>query len=43
MYDTNKQSTENGIDPDFNVQLSDDDVAQGLDTIIEYARKLIAK
>ena len=43
MYDTNKQSTENGIDPDFSVQLSDDDVALGLDTIIEYARKLIAK
>ena len=41
MYDVNKRSTENGIEPDHNVQLTDEDTAKGIDTIIEYARKLI--
>lgn len=39
MYDADKQSTEFGIDPDINVQLSETDLAKGIDTIIEAARK----
>ena len=41
MYDHNGESTEFGIDPDYNVQLTDEDVLSGYDTIIEYARSLI--
>lgn len=43
MYDCNRQSTEFGIEPDYNVGLSDVDVARGVDTIIEYARRLAAR
>ncbi len=41
MFDKNRQSTEFGIEPDYNVQLSQEDFLHGEDTIIEYARKLI--
>lgn len=40
MYDREKNSTEFGIDPDYNVSLTDSDQARGTDTIIEYARQL---
>ena len=43
MFDRNKQHTEFGIDPDVAVGLSNDDVARGIDTIIEVARKLLAE
>jgi C-terminal processing protease CtpA/Prc len=43
MYDKNKVSTEFGIEPDYNVQLSQDDFLKGKDTIIEFARQLLAK
>ena len=42
-YDAQRQSTEFGIDPDYSVSLSDDDFAKGKDTIIEFARKFLAK
>lgn len=41
MYNTNKQPTEFGIEPDHPCQLSEADAFNGYDTIIEYARKLI--
>lgn len=41
IYDRYKQSTEDGIEPDYQVSLSDEDFANGRDTIIEFARKLI--
>lgn len=41
MYDTDKQSTEFGIEPDYYVSLDQADVLQGKDTIIEYARRLL--
>jgi len=41
MYDHNKQSTEDGIDPDHKVDLKPTDVSRGIDTIIEYARQLL--
>ena len=41
MYDAQGQSTEFGIDPDYNVSLSDEDMLRGKDTIIEFARKMI--
>lgn len=40
MYDANGQSTEHGIAPDHNIQMTDTDFHKGRDTIIEYARKL---
>ena len=43
MYDKDKQQTEFGIDPDYNVQLTDEDTMKGIDTIIETARKLLAE
>ena len=43
MYDQNKQHTEFGIDPDVPVALTDEATAQGVDLIIEAARKLLAK
>lgn len=43
MYDKNMQSTEDGIDPDIFVSLSDQDFRRGRDTIIEAARLLLAK
>lgn len=41
MYDAQGQSTEFGIDPDYNVQQTDADFARGKDTIIEFARQLL--
>ena len=43
MYDRNSQSTEFGIDPDVQVALLDDDLQRDRDTLIEYARQLLAK
>ena len=43
MYDHNSQSTEFGIDPDVQVALRDDDLQRDRDTLIEYARQLLAK
>ena len=40
-YDAKRQSTEFGIDPDYYVSLSDEDVRKGRDTIIEFARQLL--
>ena len=41
MYDAQGQSTEFGIDPDYNVQQTDADFARGEDTLIEFARQLL--
>jgi hypothetical protein len=41
MYDRSKQTTEFGIDPDYNVGITNEDFARGEDTIIERARKLL--
>jgi len=41
MYDRDKQSTEFGIEPDYNVAITDADALQSKDTIIEFARKLL--
>ena len=41
MYDRNRQCTEDGISPDYRVDLTDEDFRRGQDTIIEYARRLI--
>lgn len=41
--DANKQQIEFGIDPDIKIDMTKEDEERGLDTIIEAARKLIAK
>lgn len=41
--DASKQHIEFGIDPDVKVDMTDEDEGQGLDTIIETARKLLTK
>ena len=41
IYDADHQSTEFGIDPDYNVQQTDADFARGRDTLIEFARRLL--
>ena len=43
MYDNNRQSTEFGINPDYNVCQTDEDFARGKDTLIEFARKLLVE
>lgn len=43
MYDSQKQSTEFGIAPDYKVDMTDEDFARGEDTIIEFARELLKK
>ena len=43
MFDSDGLTTEFGIAPDHEVQLSDTDMARGRDTIIEYARSLLGK
>lgn len=43
MYDSNRQTTEFGIAPDYEVALTDDDFRRGRDTIIEFARKLLTQ
>ena len=41
MYDTDRQTTEFGIEPDYRVSLDNADMLRGRDTIIEYARRII--
>lgn len=43
MYDAQEKSTEFGIEPDYNVQQTDEDFARGEDTLIEFARQLLAQ
>lgn len=43
MYDRDMNCTEFGIEPDYNVQLTDGDFAKGRDTIIEYARYILTQ
>ena len=43
MYDAQRQHTEFGIAPDVAVSLTDASTAQGIDDIIETARKLLTK
>ncbi len=40
MYDVNRQSVEDGIDPDYSVSLTQSDFLRGRDTLIEFARNL---
>ena len=42
-YDANRQSMEFGIEPDYNVQLRQEDLSKGEDTIIEFARRLLVE
>lgn len=41
-YDAQRQSIEFGIDPDYRMDITDADFARGRDTIIEFARQLLA-
>ncbi len=41
MYNSQKQQTEFGIDPDLSIHLDDADTRRGIDTIIEAARQVI--
>ena len=43
MYDAQRQPAELGIDPDYNIQQTDEDFAKGEDTLIEFARRLLVK
>lgn len=43
MYDKDKNCTEFGISPDYDVALDNDEAAKGIDSIIEFARKLARK
>ena len=43
MYDAKKQQTEFGIDPDIKAELTDEATAQGIDLIIEAARKVLSE
>ena len=42
-YDRNRQQIEFGIAPDYPVGQTDADFAKGRDTLIEFARKLLAE
>ena len=42
-YDVDMQHTEFGIDPDVRVDMTDEDRARGVDTIIEAARELLKR
>ena len=42
-YDRDRNQTEFGIAPDYNVALTDADFLRGKDTIIEFARKLLVE
>lgn len=42
-FDKNRQQVEFGIAPDYEVNQTDDDFRQGIDTLIEFARKLLVK
>lgn len=41
MLDASKNHTEFGIDPDEKVDMTDEDISKGIDTIIERAREII--
>ena len=43
MYDSQRQSTEFGIEPDYVVSQTDEDFNRGKDTLIEFARKLLVE
>lgn len=43
MYDAQGRQTEFGINPDYNIAITDTDFLRGIDTIIEYARTLLAQ
>lgn len=43
MYDRDRKTTEFGIEPDYSVSLTDEDFVRGRDTIIEFARTLLAQ
>ena len=43
MYDRHHQQTEFGIDPDYEVALTDADFIKGKDSLIEFARKLLVE
>lgn len=43
MYDAQGESAEFGIEPDYNVQQTDEDFAKGRDTLIEFARQLLVQ
>ncbi len=43
MYDKDKNCTEFGISPDYNVALDNEKAAKGIDSIIEFARQLARK
>jgi len=41
IYNTQKKHTEFGIEPDIHVELTQEDISNGFDTIIERAKKWI--
>lgn len=41
MYDSERKSTEFGIEPDYSISLTNEDFARGKDTLIEFARNLL--
>ena len=43
MYDRQRQHTEFGIEPDYQVGLSTEDFVKGEDSLIEFARKLLVE
>ena len=43
MYDAQGESAEFGVEPDYNVQQTDEDFAKGKDTLIEFARQLLVQ
>ena len=43
MYDRQRQDTEFGIDPDYQVGISKEDYVKGDDSLIEFARKLLVE
>ena len=43
MYDRQRQNIEFGIDPDYRINMTDDDFSRGRDTLIEFARKLLVE
>ena len=43
MYDSQRQTTEFGIEPDYTVNQTDEDFSRGRDTLIEFARKLLVE
>lgn len=42
MFDVNRKSTENGIEPDVKTDIKAEDASKGLDTIVEAARKQLS-